>query len=330
MNNKLVFVYTIPRDSILGLHTNIDPNSGKRLNKNKIGTANNSISALPNQRTQKLSNYISTQPWLEDGIVKRDPTGRELTLQDKLEIEWKLPKGYLTDEKISNLDDIYSNKTPMTYFQKMQWVMEDGCTVFDLSKFNDLMGYYVCLGSKLVANSEKEWRQHKWPNAQYYIAIENEMDEIAYKSNQNKLEAFTMLNSEEMTPIIKRKIAVLLGLINVKAALGEVQINNLLYTYIDKVDSKQLSNIVKFKELYNMLLKPDTKIVFEAKYLLEKALAWRVVNEKQGVYTWIRSKGSIELGAKPEAAVEFLTDVKKRDLIDELEKEIRLKSNEAE
>jgi len=326
--SKLVFIYSIPRKSTLGLHDNVDPNSGRPIKKNKLGNTNLEICALLNGRTRKLNNYISTQPWIgDDGLVKRDSTGRELTLQDKLEIEWNLDKGYLTDEA-PNPDTFF--KQDPTFFQKMHWTMEDGCTVLDLSKFNDLMCYYVCLGHKLVANSEKEWRQHKWPNAEYYIAIENEVDEIAYKANQLKLEAYTALNSEDMTPINKRKVAVLLGLLNPKAQLTELQINNMLYSYIDKADSKTTSNLVKFRELYNMLIRPELRIELEAKYLLEKAIAYRIISERQGTFTWVRPKGSIELGNKPESAVQFLSDPKKKDLIEELEKEVRLKSNDLE
>jgi hypothetical protein len=205
--------------------------------------------------------------------------------------------------------------------------MQDGCTVFDLTRFDDLMGYYVCLGSNKVANSEKEWRQHKYPKAMYYIAIENEKDELVYKTNQNKLEAFKMLAHEDMTPINRKKFCVLLGIISAKASLSETQVDNLLYNYIDKADSKQVSNIVKFKELYQML-RVDRRNEFEARYLLERALSWRIINEKQGTYTWIRSKGSIELGGKPESVIEFLCDPKKKDLVDELTKEINIKSNE--
>ena len=328
-NKKLVFIYTIPRDSVLGLHSNVDPNSGKRLNKTKLGLTEDSIQALYNVRTGKLSNYISTTPWLDDnGEVKLDKNGKALTLQDKLELEWHLAPGELTDEPVGNPEDIYTNRKPLTYFQQKSWPLADGCTVLDLTKKDDLMCYYVCLASKLVANSEKEWRGHKWPNARYYIALENEADEISYKVNQNKLEAYAMLSSSEMTPILKRKIAILLGITNVKADVPDLTIDNALYMYIDKADTKQLANISKFKDLYNKAIKPDSRIEFEARFLMERALAYRVFSEKQGTYTWIRSKGSIELGNKPETVIAFLVDPKKQDLVEELEKEIKLKSNE--
>lgn len=328
-NKNLVFIYTIPRDSVLGLHNHVDPNSGKRLNKTKIGNTEDTIQALYNVRTGKLSNYISTTPWLdESGQPKLDKSGRALTLQQKLEIEWNFAEGELTDEPVGNVDDVYNGKKGLTYFQSKSWPLSDGCTVLDLGKKDDLMCYYVCLASKLVANSEKEWRAHKWPSAKYYIAIENEADEISYKVNQNKLEAYAMLSSPEMTPILKRKIAILLQITNVKADVPDLVIDNALYVFIDKADNKQLSNITKFKELFNKATKPDSRIEFEARYLMERALAWRVFSEKQGTYTWIRSKGSIELGNKPESVVAFLIDPKKQDLVEELEKEIKLKSNE--
>ena len=326
MSKKLVFVYSIPKTSVLGIHNNTDPNSGKPLNKTKIGSTTTNLRALPNMRTRKLSNYISTQPWIEDGITKKE-NGRDLTLQDKLEIEWNLPKGFLTDEMVGNEEDIYSGKKRLTYFQEKSWEMQDGCTVFDLDTLDGLMGYYVCLGSKYVANSEKEWRSHKWPQAEYYIAVENEMEEVNYKFNQFKLDAFSMLNSDDMTPINKRKFAVLLNLISPRAQMTETQINNLLYSYIDNTSSKDNTNLVKFKELYTMLSKPDTRLEFEAKYLLQKALSWKVIDEKQGTYTWIRGKGNIELGKKPESVISFLVESKNKELVEELEKEVNIKSN---
>lgn len=49
----------------------------------------------------------------------------------------------------------------MTYFQKKNWALQDGTTVLNLDNFDDAMLYYVCLDSKMVANSEKEWRNKK-------------------------------------------------------------------------------------------------------------------------------------------------------------------------
>jgi len=322
-NKKLVFIYSIPRPSAQKLDEFTADSSGVKIKKNKNGEAKDSLAALKNTRTSKLSTGLD-EPWLENGAQKEE-NGRLLTLQDKYERQFNLDRGFLTDECSPGLDKFYQTNHVPTYFQSKSWSLNDGATVLDLDVFDDCMFYHVCLASKLVANSEREWKEHKWPHARYYVAIENEQDEIKFKSNTNKIAAFAALSDSDMLPTVKRKIAAILELVNVKGNVTEEQVTNLLFQFIENNTSNN-NNIYRFLTLYKLLKTADGKIQFEARFTLKQALDMRIISINKGTYTWVRAKGSIELGNKPESALEFLMDTKKADLIQELQSEIKLKS----
>lgn len=322
MEKKLVFIYSIPRVSAVKLDEFTSDSSGVKLKKNKNGDSKDVISALHNSKTGKLATGLD-KPWLEEGKEKEE-NGRLLTLQDKYERMFNLPTGTLNSNPYPSLETFYKETFNPTYFQSKSWTLNDGCTVLDLSNMDDLMFYHVCLESKLVANSEKEWKEHKWPKAQYYIAIENEQDEIKFKKNQSKLEAFSALNDKDLLPSNKRKITSILELVNSKGNITEEQVTNLLYQFIEN-NSDSNGNISRFLSLYSLLKTADGKVEFEARFTLKQALDLRIITILKGTYTWVRPKGTVELGNKPESAIEFLTDTKKADLIAELQTEIKLK-----
>lgn len=324
MENRknLVFIYSIPRPSAVKLDEFTSDSSGVKLKKNKNGDTRDIISALYNPRTGRLATGLD-KPWLENGEQKTE-NGIGLTLQDKYERKYNRPKGYYTSTANLSMESFYKDSRELTYFESKSWPLQDGCTVIDLDVEDDVMFYHVCLESKFVANSEKEWKEHKWPKATHYIAIENEQEEIKYKKNQSKLEAFSALNNKDILPTVKRKIAIILELANSKSNASEEQITNLLYQYIDNGDNN--ANIGKFLSLVRLLNTADGKVEFEARYTLKQAVDLRIITINKGTYTWIRPKGSIELGNKPESAIEFLTDTKKADLISELQNEIKVRS----
>jgi hypothetical protein len=76
----------------------------------------------------------------------------------------------------------------------------------DLEDFDQSMFYYVALDSKYFANSEREWKAHKWPHALYYIALENETDELLYEKNNKKVKAYAKLESDLLNGIKKKEI----------------------------------------------------------------------------------------------------------------------------
>lgn len=318
----IVLIYSIPRATATGVSEFTSDISGKKLNKTKIGKCTDTIMCANSSKLGGLTNYISYTPWIENGVVK-ELNGIKLTLQEKYEEQFKLPKGYLTN-KAYNKDDKQT-----TYFQTKTLKLNDGCTVLDTSRFEDLMSYYICLGSPLVANSEKEWRQYKWPKALYYIAQENEAEEIKYQKNMLRAKAFGFLGSKELTSSWKFKIAAILNIttcrVNDKSLTDEF-VNNLLYEYIDKSSFTPNSNIDKLNNLASLLSTAEGKKELEAMFLLKQALDFRLIYEKQGGYYWTRQNGTIELGATYTEALAFISSPSKAVLVEELMKEIKLKT----
>jgi hypothetical protein len=91
---------------------------------------------------------------MEKGKQKTDEAGNKLTLQDREEQRWNLPKGYLNNRAWRRGDSTKHDDMP--YFQTASWKLNDGSTVLDLANFEDAMFYYVALDSKFIANSEAE------------------------------------------------------------------------------------------------------------------------------------------------------------------------------
>jgi hypothetical protein len=313
---SLIFVYSIPRKTSTGLSEMTSDVSGKKLQKVKMGRCKDGIQALYSSKVGGLANYISYTPWTEDGKVKTDASGTPLTLQDKMELKWNKPKGFFTNANW--IPGSSMKEEDLTYFQRKRWKLGDGCTVFDTNEMDAELGYYVCLGSSLVANSEREYLSHKWPKAQWYIALENESDEIKYSKNEIKSKAYASLHGSELTTVYKRKIVSLLDLASSRAALTDQQIHNLLFDFIEKSGFTPGSNIDKFMELITLLSTPLGREQFEAKYILKQALDCRIIIEKQSTYTWPKATGAITLGETYREAIEFIMNPKKSGIVEDL------------
>jgi len=265
-----VFIYSIPRPSAFGIHDWTSDNSGVKLLKTKIGGCRDKIQPLYSPKVGGYLNGLSYKPWMEDGKPVTDSTGKALTLQDKMEKKWGLEKGFLTNRAWRKNDSLKNES--FTFYDKTSWALKDGCTVLDTANMEDELGYYVALDSKYVANSEKEWREHKWPKALYYIALENEAEEIKYsKKLKLKSKAFANLHAESFTPSFKEKMVALLELTKTTSSLTQEQIQNLLFDYIDKTTFTPNSNIDKFGALFSLLATPVGREEFEAKYLFKRS-----------------------------------------------------------
>lgn len=322
--NKKIIIYSIPRKSVLGLSDWTSDVSGKSLQKTKFGMSTDNIAPLYSSKIGGLNTGLH-EPWIENGVQVKDKEGNLLTLQDKYEKQYNKPKGFLTNAAGAQDGNIADEKE-QTYFQNLTVRLNDGSTVLDLNDFDDLMKYHVCLASKYVANSEKEWRSHKWPHAKFYIAVENEAEEIKYKKNYIKSKAFSNLHDSNMTFENKKKIAAILELVSSRSVVSNETVDNMLYEYIDKSEFDYGSNIDKFNELYHMLATTKGKIELEARYLLKQAMDCRLVYEKQGTYTWIKPTGSLVIGERYSEAIDFLTNPKKETLIEELKNQIKAKT----
>lgn len=319
-----IFVYTVPRETATGLSKFTNESSGKSLKKTKMGNATTTIRALYSPKIGGLANYISYTPWIgEDGLPKLSDTGKPLMLQDKMEEKWNLPKGYLTNF-VPTAHSIKADD--VTYYQSKRWKMKDGCTVFDTSNMDEELGYYVLLASSICANSEREYLEHKWPRAQFYIAIENESEELQYSRNEIKSKAFSYLHSPDFTDVYKRKFVSLLDLATTKSVLTPQQVHNLLYKFIDQTGYTPTANVYKFNGLYQLLSTADGREQLEARYILAQAIDTRVVTERQDVYVWNRARGPITIGERYDEAIDFILNPKKAPEVEEMREEIAKRS----
>lgn len=318
-----IFIYSIQRPTATGLSEWKDETSGKPLGKTKLGKANDGVQALRKSSVGGLANYISYHPWIDPvtGLQVKDETGKPLTMQDQMERKWNKPPGFFTNKAWEKGDSF--KEEDRTYFQKARWKMQDGCTVLDMDNMDDELGYYVMLDSKFVANSEKEWRSHKWPDARWYIALENESDELKYARNQVRSKAFAALHAPDFDDSTKRKFLTILNVANAKSVLTDQQVHNLLYEYIDKSSLAPGSNIDKFNQLFALLSTAAGKQQIYARFVLKQGLDTNVLYEKQNSYFFNRPTGQINIGDRYEDAVDFILSPKKEKEVEELQKMIK-------
>lgn len=190
----------------------------------------------------------------------------------------------------------------------------------------DELGYYVMLASSKVANSEREYKQHKWPKAQWYIAIENESEEIKYEKAEAKTKAYAALHSTELTDAYKRKLVSLLGLATATSVLSFQQIHNMLTAFIENSSSGPQSNIDRLHQHVNMLKTQDGRERFEAMWTLKLALDLSIILERQDVYTWKRLSGTpLPIADRYSEAVEFFLNPKKAQEQEEIQAQIDAK-----
>ena len=314
-----VFIYSIPRETATGISNWRSNVSGKSLRKSKFGDSTDTLVALYSPKHGCLKSGLYN-PWIEGGEIRKDSKGGTLTLQDKYEQQFALEKGTLH----SRLAPQVTTEDELSLVQRTKIVLRDGCSVLDTSKLEELIKYHICLESKYVANSEKEWREHKAPSAIYYIALENEGEEIKYAKNEIKSKGFAALHSEVMNDLNKRKLVVILDLANSRTDLSSATLHNLLFEYVDRATgTKGFDQINRFINLVNMFNQVDSKIRIENMYLLKQCIDYKVLYEKQGAYSWIRQSGTIEIGQTYDEALDFLANPKKSALVEELNSELK-------
>lgn len=321
---NVVFIESIPEQNALLIDRWTAPTSGKPMKKTKLGDCKDGITALYSPRVGGLLNGISYKPWSEGGSQKRDEvSGKLLTLQDKMEQKWRTPKDFLTNQAWGKRSLRYHEPT---YYQDKVWKLNDGSTAFDLDTLDGELGYYVMLDSKFVANSEREYRDRKWPRARFYVAVKNESEEIKFNKNKEIQKSIAALSDKSMTDGRKLEFCWLLGLSTSLSDLTSEASNNLLFDFIQGNNfSASPSNINRFMELIGLLKDEVGRREFKARVLLQKAIDSRVVFEKGETYTWIRPKGTVILGDKYSEAIDFLLNPKKESFIEELKEHIKAK-----
>ena len=285
-----------------------------------MGGTTDRISALYSSKIGGLSNYISYTPYVDPktGITKLDDNGNPVMLQTYLEQKWHKPAGYFTNAAWTPGDKLDEDK--MTYFQRKSWILQDGSSVLDLNNMDDEMGYYVFLASKFVANSEKEWREHKWPYATHFIALENESDGIKYQKSAIKARALgTLTMDSDFTDPYKRKMVSILGLAGTKANLTTENVFNTLYEFLNASGHTAGSNIERYNNYYNLLKTVDGREKYEAMYMLKNAMDNRVVYERQGSYHFVRPEGTVVIGDSYNEAIEYIMSPKRAEEVEQMQ-----------
>lgn len=323
MSSKLVFIKSIPRQTATGISEWVSETSGKRLNKTKVGRAVDRLGALYSAKVGGLANYISynyvTDP--ATGAPMLDENKRPILLQTHLEQKWNKPPGYFSNQAAPR--HYKGDGSDLGYYYQKAWSLQDGTTVLDLNLMDDEIGYYVFLASSLVANSESEWKAHKWPKAKYYIALENESAELRYAKTKLKARCMAALDSLTFTETQKRIILTLLDLSKAKAELSQWTVFNLLAEYIEHANPQALDKFLGFYELTKTV---DGKNKLQAMWTLALAKDLGIILSKQDTWTWINPQGQqINIGERYSEAIDYLLSPKKDVELGEILDQIKAK-----
>jgi len=159
--SKLIFVQSIPRQTASGISDWVSDSSGIKIKKTKIGRSFDRVACLYSPKVGGLANYISYNHHIDPktGQPTLNEKGQPMLLQEYLETKWNKPAGYFSNEAVSR--HFKGDPGTLGYYYQTSWKLQDGTTVLDLDQMDDELGYYVFLASSKVANSEKEWREHK-------------------------------------------------------------------------------------------------------------------------------------------------------------------------
>lgn len=326
--SKLVFIQSIPRRTASGIDDWVSDSSGVKIKKTKVGRAFDRLACLYSAKVGGLANYISYNYYTDPktGQPVLNEKGDPMLLQEYLEKKWNKPAGFFSNQAVSR--HYKGDGSDLGYYYTTSWKLLDGTTVLDIDQMDDEIGYYVFLASSRVANSEKEWREHKWPKATHFIALENETEELKYTRSQMKSRAYASLHSQDLTEAIKRKIVSLLDLATTKQKISEQKVHNMLTEYIDSSSYTAGSNIDKFQNYVTMLKTAPNRERFEAMFLLKQAEDYDVVRSKQDVWTWINPKGTpVPMGNRYSEALDFILNPKKSEEVLEIKENIKDKQN---
>lgn len=323
MSSKLVFIKSIPRQTATGISDWVSDTSGKKLHKVKIGRASDKIMALYSPKVGGLANYVSYNYYTDPatGAPVLNEKNQPITLQEHLETKWNKPPGFFTNQAAPR--NYKGDGSDLGYYYQRAWTLRDGTTVLDLNNMDDEMGYFVMLASSLVANSEQEWRAHKWPKALYYIALENESAELRYSKNRLKAMCLGTLEHLELTDTHKRIIATLLDLVKAKSDVSHFHVYNLLSEFIENGTATSLD---KYMNLVNLTKTVDGKNKLDAMWTLALAKDLGIIYSKQDVWTWVTPQGQqINIGDRYAEAVDYLLSPKKESELEDILDQIKEK-----
>lgn len=317
-----VFVYTVPRKTATKVSEVVN-GKNVRLNQTKITRGcQDTFMALPSIKTGLLNTGLEE---IVDNPLKDDsslPMGFEFIKgkdkvkeQHLVEVKYGLPYNFLTNEVYNkNKDKIGTEKT---FYQTFVFKLNDGLTVLDLEKRDDFLAYKIILKSKRFANSKKDLDNGRFPDAMYYIGLENETEEIKFKKKQRVNNAIAKLADSDFDTETQKKMVKILEL--AKGNVTNQQAYNTLSAYVEDTTPGK-DNTGEFEKFYKLLETADGREEFEARYFLQDLIDNWIISEKQGTYIWNSKK--ITLGQRKEDAVKFLMNPEKQEEQEELKRQL--------
>lgn len=324
MTNKKVFIKPVPGlESVFNIHE-WKAKSGKKLNKTKLSRYSvDTMSALYSRSLGHRKtglHYLVPNPYAKFTIEQlgekyKHLIGREeVTLQEKLEYEHRKDPGFYSPRMTRE------GEAP-TYFTDFKFKLRDGTNVLDLTIPEHEIAYYVLLDSKFVAKSLKEYHEYKKPHARYYIAQEDEDQEIQYRASKAKDMAIARLNSDDITEENLILIAKSLGWYSNQSF---TTLYNKFSTNIKAADLKEpLNALSEFTKIVKLLDTPTGREELNARATLFDLTSARIVTENKGTFVW-HAKG-LTIGYSKEEAIDFIMDPNKMDAVTSMKKELAAK-----
>lgn len=321
MQNKKVFLKPVPGlESVFNIHE-WRSQSGKRLNKTKLSRYSvNTFSALYSRSLGRrktgllhnVDNPYKDKTVFDLGEKWKHLIGRsEITLQEKLEYEHGKDPGFYTARMTKEGE-------PVTYFTDFKVKLRDGTNILDLTIPDQEIAYYMLLDSKYVAKSLKEYQEYKKPSAIYYIAQEDEDQEIQYRVGKAKDLAVARLNSDDITEENLVLIAKALGWYSNQSFTA---LYNKISGNIKTADIKDpLNALTAFEKTVKLLDTPTGREELNARALLFDLSKARIVSEVKGTYTWV-NKGMI-IGYSLDDTISFLIDPNKAEAVGSMKREL--------
>lgn len=335
MAKSKIFVYKIAKPSASKI-TEIVGKNNRKLNQTKInGKQKDKFQPLLSASTRKLATGLDINvdnPYKgKSGSISNpefkfleDPTQERCLLQYLKEVEYNLPKGYL-DNRPGDPREEKDIKNP-SFYHKFIYQLNDGVTVFDRELMVDDLAVHAMEASKFFANSRQELDKGLYPYALYYLAAQDETDELKYNKKQlvDKAKAELTLGSLQDSIMQKKFVKLLLPEFG-KKGLTNIQAYNLLSDNLESnTRQKDGQNFIdKFNKLIQLLKTAEGREKFEAMVILQESVNFYLMAEKAGTYTWLSK--DIRIGQSKEEAVQFILNPEKTDYVDELMNQIKAK-----
>lgn len=294
------------------------------------------LSAKPDKTDKEIKEYQKVVEQLEQ--LKAQVAKEVESAKNKLGSNWEyladkkeITRQELLEKKHGRTPNFYNNRmwtkvdnfnSDVTYMQKFRYALNDGSTVLDTNIPEQEIAYYMFLASKFVANSKREWLEHRFPYATHYISLQEEDEELAMKARKTRNEAILKLSSDEMTDEYKNMICKVLDWS--KLDLNGKQVYNLIGAKIESANlSKPGNEVSLFLRQAKHIETSVGREYLKAAAFIKDLVNNRVISSHQDNYVWI-SRG-ITIGSNFDDAVSFITDPNKASNVLELKKELKAK-----